>query len=178
MSEPPSPTSGGSAPPSRGTGTRLPSLGPRGEGWLLIQLVFIAVIAAAGALFGANWSGALRFATGLAGAVLILAGGLLGYLGIRDLDRSLSPLPRPTETAVLIQHGIYRRLLHPIYAGVILLALGWALLSASLVALLLAAVLSLVLDLKARREEVWLRQRYPGYAAYAARTKRFVPGLY
>jgi protein-S-isoprenylcysteine O-methyltransferase Ste14 len=102
----------------------------------------------------------------------------LGYLGIRDLDRSLSPLPRPTETAVLIQHGIYRRLLHPIYAGVILLALGWALLSASLVALLLAAVLSLVLDLKARREEVWLRQRYPGYAAYAARTKRFVPGLY
>ncbi len=178
MSEPARPASGGSPRSSRDADTRLPSLGPRGEGWFLIQLLFMAVIAAAGVLAGANWSGAPRFATALAGVVLMMAGGGLGYLGIRDLERSLSPLPKPTETAALIEHGVYRRLRHPIYAAVILLGVGWAMLSASLVALLLAAVLAVVLDLKARREEVWLRQRYPGYAAYAARTRRFLPGVY
>jgi hypothetical protein len=35
-----------------------------------------------------------------------------------------------------------------------------------------------VLDLKSRREEVWLTQKYPGYAALARRTKKFVPGIY
>jgi protein-S-isoprenylcysteine O-methyltransferase Ste14 len=46
------------------------------------------------------------------------------------------------------------------------------------VALVLALGLAAVLDLKARREEAWLVVRYPGYAAYARRTRRFLPGLY
>jgi protein-S-isoprenylcysteine O-methyltransferase Ste14 len=79
---------------------------------------------------------------------------------------------------VLISDGIYRRLRHPIYAGLILLALGWSLLTASVLALVLTGAFAVLLDLKARREEVWLRDRFPGYAAYAARTRRFVPGLY
>jgi len=33
-------------------------------------------------------------------------------------------------------------------------------------------------DLKSRREERWLEERYPGYAAYRARTRRLIPGLY
>jgi protein-S-isoprenylcysteine O-methyltransferase Ste14 len=158
--------------------THLPALGPRGEGWFLLQIVFIAAVVAAGLLYGANWSGAPRFAASTAGIVLIVGGLAVGYLGFRNLDRSMSPMPRPSETSVLIQDGIYRRLRHPIYASVILLAFGWSLLTASLVALLLAIALALLLDLKARREEVWLRERYPGYAAYAERTRRFVPGIY
>ena len=90
----------------------------------------------------------------------------------------MSPMPRPRDTAVLIQDGVYRQLRHPIYAALILIAIGWSLLTASLLALGLALALALLLDLKARREEVWLRDRYPGYAAYATHTKRFVPGLY
>jgi len=131
-----------------------------------------------GFFVNAHWSGAPRFAVSVAGATLIVAGLALAYLGIRDLDRSISPMPRPTETSVLIQDGIYRRLRHPIYAGLILVALGWSLLMASLAALVLALLLAVILDLKARREEVWLRERYPGYAAYATHTKRFVPGIY
>jgi protein-S-isoprenylcysteine O-methyltransferase Ste14 len=49
---------------------------------------------------------------------------------------------------------------------------------ASLLALGLALALAVLLDLKARREEVWLREKYPGYAEYAGHTKRFVPGVY
>ena len=35
-----------------------------------------------------------------------------------------------------------------------------------------------LLDLKARREEAWLSERFEGYAAYMRRTRRFIPGLY
>lgn len=167
-----------SEPPGRKGQTRVPSLGPRGEGWFVLQIVFIVVIAVAGFMTGANWSGALRFATALAGVVLMVTGAAMGYLGIRDLDRSLSPLPRPMDSAILISHGIYRRLRHPIYSGLILLAIGWGLVTASLLALALSLVLAIVLDLKARREEHWLHERFADYEEYSARTRKFVPGLY
>jgi protein-S-isoprenylcysteine O-methyltransferase Ste14 len=35
-----------------------------------------------------------------------------------------------------------------------------------------------VLDIKRRREEAWLVERYPGYTAYLARTKALLPFLY
>jgi len=144
----------------------------------VLQLLLMALIAVSGLLFGANWSGAPRFAAALAGGVLIVLGVGLAYLGIRDLDQTVSPLPRPTDRTVLISDGVYRRLRHPIYAGVVLLGLGWALLTASLVALALALLLAAVLDLKARREEAWLREHFADYATYAARTRRFIPGIY
>jgi protein-S-isoprenylcysteine O-methyltransferase Ste14 len=34
------------------------------------------------------------------------------------------------------------------------------------------------LDLKSRREERWLEERFPEYLAYRAATRRMVPGLY
>ncbi|MEO6350511.1 MAG: isoprenylcysteine carboxylmethyltransferase family protein [Candidatus Limnocylindrales bacterium] len=178
MSEPPSATPAADIAPEPVDERHLPALGPHGEGWFVLQIVFMVLVAITGIWLGSNFAGAPRFAASVAGGALIAAGIALGYLGIRDLDRSLSPLPRPRDTAVLIQDGVYRRLRHPIYAGVILLAIGWGLLMASFAALALALALALLLDLKARREEVWLRERYPGYAAYAQHTKRFVPGIY
>jgi protein-S-isoprenylcysteine O-methyltransferase Ste14 len=176
VSEPP----GERVDPDRGSAesTKLPALGPNGEGWFLLQVLFMLAILLAGLFAGSQWSGGLRFAAAVAGSVLILAGIFLGWFGIRDLDRSMSPLPRPRATAVLIQDGVYRQLRHPIYAALMLIAIGWSLLMASFLALGLAIALALVLDLKARREEIWLRDRYPGYAEYSLRTKRFVPGLY
>ena len=180
MSEPPSarePAAAGTDSPSADQ-SHLPALGPHGEGWFLLQIAFMAAVVVAGVFVGGHWAGAPRFAASVAGGALILAGVALGYLGIRDLDRSLSPLPRPRDTAVLIQDGVYRRLRHPIYAALMLLALGWGLLTASWLALGLAIAFALLLDLKARREEIWLRERYPGYVNYAAHTRRFVPGIY
>jgi protein-S-isoprenylcysteine O-methyltransferase Ste14 len=112
------------------------------------------------------------------GGLLTLLGLLLSWRGIRDLDRSLSPLPRPTESATLVNHGVYGSIRHPIYSGVILSALGWSLATLSPLALALSALLAVLLDLKSRREEEWLRGRYPAYADYSRRTKRFIPRLY
>jgi len=158
--------------------SRLPALGPRGEGWFLLQVLLLSAIVVAGLQFGPDWSGTARLAGGLAGGVLLVGGLLLGLKGILDLDRAISPLPRPTRAGSLVQHGAYGRVRHPIYSGVIASSVGFGLLLASLPALLLCAILALLLDLKARREEIWLVERYAGYADYARRTKRFVPRLY
>lgn len=119
--------------------------------------------------------GWLSLAIGLG---LLLVGGWLVYRGIDDLGRNLSARPAPVANATLVVDGIYRRVRHPIYAGVIGLGIGWAFVVGSPTALVVALLLAGWLDLKSRREEVWLLAHHPGYAAYRARTSRFVAGLY
>ena len=114
----------------------------------------------------------------VAGGTALLVGGRTLVQGFRDLGPSLTPMPRPRTDAALVESGIYATLRHPIYAGLILAGLGWSTLARSLPALLVAAILAIYLDLKSRREEAWLAERYPGYAAYQGRTRRFVRGLY
>jgi protein-S-isoprenylcysteine O-methyltransferase Ste14 len=40
------------------------------------------------------------------------------------------------------------------------------------------ALLFIVLDLKARKEEAWLCDRFPEYADYQQRVSKFIPGVY
>lgn len=158
----------------------LPDLGPRGEGWVLGQFVLLGLIALLSLPRlpdllppdGVSW---LAFATGA--MALAVAGSTL-LSGFRDLGRNLTPLPRPRDDAELVESGIYTTVRHPIYAGLILAGLGWSTLTRSLPAIVVAVLLAIYLDLKSRREEAWLAERYPGYAAYARRTKRFVPRVY
>lgn len=164
----------------RDPATRLPALGSRGQGWvagqmLLIFLEGIVSYPSFDALPPASPLGWLSLGAG----ALLFAGGLwVAYRGIGALGSSLSALPAPADGGELVVEGIYRRVRHPIYAGVIGVALGWAFFVVSPAALVVAIALAVWLDLKARREEVWLVERYPGYAAYQRGTARFVPRLY
>ena len=110
--------------------------------------------------------------------LLIFLEGLVSYPSFDALGPSLSALPAPRPDGELVVTGVYRRVRHPIYAGVIGVALGWAFFVVSPAALVVALALAAWLDLKSRREEVWLLERYPGYAAYRRGTARFVPGAY
>lgn len=156
----------------------LPSLGPRGEGWVAIQGILLAGIFVGGLAEASAVGGTRPWAT-VAGAVVLGAGILLALLGMRGLGRSLTPLPHPRDGSVLVETGVYGLVRHPIYGGLVIAALGYGLL---LQALVTAVVGSLVLlaffTLKSTREEVWLGDRYPGYAAYRARTRRMLPYLY
>jgi protein-S-isoprenylcysteine O-methyltransferase Ste14 len=119
--------------------------------------------------------GWLSVATGI---VVAGASAWIAYRGIRDLGDNLTALPAPRRAARLVETGVYARVRHPIYVGVIGLGIGWGLVAVSVPALAVAVVLAAWLDLKSRREEVWLRAHHAGYDAYERRTRRFVPGLY
>ena len=161
--------------------TRIPALGRRGEGWVVLQVLLFAVIAVLGAISlpsadpGPGNIGLLVVGLGL---VLTFVGSLVVNQGIRGLGPSFTPWPYPRDDGALVRGGIYALIRHPIYTGTIVLALAWACISLSLPALAAVAILAVVLDLKARREEAWLADRYPDYDAYRAATHRFVPGLY
>ena len=160
--------------------TRVPDLGPRGEGWVLVQFVLLGGIVLAGlaGLPGAGWSGAIRIAQVGLGSLAIGFGALLALGGVIALGRSLSPFPSPTEANRLVESGVYRYVRHPVYAGIVLASFGWGLVAGSLLAIALALLLLGWFDLKARREEAWLAARHPDYAAYRTRTRKFLPFLY
>lgn len=156
----------------------LPRLGPRGEGWVILQLLLLSAVVVLGLIDGPAWGGLAGTVGAFAGLVLIGAGATLLGLGLRDLGSDLTPLPMPSEGATLVRTGAYALVRHPLYGGLMLGALGWSLLRASPLALVATAALIVFFHLKARREEAWLRERFDDYAAYAAGTCRFIPWLY
>jgi protein-S-isoprenylcysteine O-methyltransferase Ste14 len=159
------------------TGSRLPALGPRGEGWVAIQVVLIAGLGLA-AVLGPRLPDAVEapflgaaLVVGLAGAVLFL-GGLL------HLGAQLTPFPKPVEGGELRESGLYALVRHPVYGGGILLALAWSL-ATSWLALVPTLLLALLFEAKSRREEHWLIEHHPGYEDYRRRVRRrFVPYLW
>ncbi len=157
--------------------SRLPALGPRGEGWVVLQVVLLALVTAAG-LAGPAWDGAARAVTSIAGGALLVAGLALAVRGVVDLRDALTPLPRPRDGASLVDTGAYRLVRHPVYGGLVIGAAGYGLLTASPPAIAGAAVLLGFFRLKSEREETWLVARYPGYATYRARTRRLIPFVF
>ncbi len=107
--------------------------------------------------------------------LLELVGFVALVVGVFNLGRSLTPLPTPVDHGELRTNGLYRWVRHPIYSGVIALAIGVSIRSASWGVALASLVLVGWFMAKARFEEQHLRRRYPDYAAYAAKTPRFVP---
>jgi protein-S-isoprenylcysteine O-methyltransferase Ste14 len=153
-------------------------VGRRGEGWVLLQFALLAAIGVAAHLPG-PWPSSLGRAALAVGIVVALVGTVLLGAGFRGLGRGLTPFPQPRPGAHLVTRGVYGHVRHPIYAGLILIALGWSLAYTSVWALALCLPLAVLLELKSRREEAFLSAHMAGYAAYRARVRRrFLPGLY
>lgn len=147
---------------------------------MILQIVLILFISIAGALALPKAIGGLAATWPLVmlGAMAIGLGAWIVWSATRGLGDSFTALPRPHPDAILVQDGLYAKIRHPIYAGVMCLGLGWAAVTQSLPALIAALALTVVLDLKSRREELWLAERYPAYPDYRSRTHRFIPGVY
>jgi len=159
--------------------SRLPALGPRGEGWLAIQIVLMAAvfIACFGAARGSLPAVRLPYGT-LAGVALFVVGLIMVAVARIQLGGAWTALPRPVTGGQLAQQGISSVVRNPIYDGVILFGIGGSLVTGSVAGFILTAVLAAFLVLKVHREEAWLRQQYPGYDDYARRVKRFIPAIY
>jgi protein-S-isoprenylcysteine O-methyltransferase Ste14 len=106
---------------------------------------------------------------------------LLGFvilgLSALALGRSLTAHPIPGKNAELVTDGLYRFVKHPIYSGLILIAIGLTITGGFFPHAVFLVALLLLLNHKAKFEEALLSQRYPGYAEYSKKTGRFVPRL-
>ncbi len=157
--------------------TGLPSLGPRGEGWLRIQSLLIVAVLLCGAA-GGPWPQSVRtplFVAGIAGLAL---GAAMLVASMLSLGRSFRTLPEPLPGAELKQGYLYGLVRHPIYGAIMLLALSGAAYSSPL-ALIPAVALVAVLIGKSNVEERWLSAAHPDYSDYRRRVRRrFLPGLF
>ena len=110
------------------------------------------------------------------GIALVAVGATVLLWAARDLGSALTPLPLPNG-AGLTAHGAYRWMRHPIYTGVILACVGAAIGAGTVLAYAATLAVAVFFEAKTRLEESWLVGAYEGYAEYASRTGKFLPGI-
>lgn len=148
---------------------------PRGARFVAVQaLLFVAVGGGPSWFGGAGSSGAAR---ALALAAIGLGAALVVAAGLR-LGRHLTPFPVPVAGGRLVTSGVYALARHPIYGGLLVVALGWGAYAGSLGTLAATAALWGLFEAKSRFEERALLALHPEYATYRAGTRRFVPYVY
>lgn len=152
-----------------------PTFRERGGGWALVQSVLMIAVCVAVFIdqgsFGGSW-------VTVVGWALFGLGSIAGVGGALSLRSNRTIFPRPKEDSRLITGGIYRWVRHPLYASLMALGSGWALLRGSWTALGITLVMIVFLRFKAAREETWLTERFPDYVDYARRVARFIPGAW
>ena len=96
-----------------------------------------------------------------------------------DLDRNWSVSLEIRERHVLVTHGVYRSIRHPMYAAIFLFGLAQALLLHNWLAGFSALVTFVPLYLvRTPREERMMRDQFgEAYEAYSRRTGRLIPRL-
>ena len=143
----------------------------RGNLYVAIQFAFLAllVFAPAGTLWPTDGL------VGFAGVALGVIG--FGVLAVSfiNLGKSLTVHPVPLATGTLKTTGLYAVVRHPIYLGLLVLALGLVVLAASVWHILSLVGLSVTLHIKAGFEERLLRAAFPEYESYSRRGARLIP---
>lgn len=109
------------------------------------------------------------------GLIAIGSGTLL--VSFLRLGRSLTASPIPREGGELVTTGMYSRVRHPIYFGLLTMSFGVMLDAGFWPQIIVFALLYVLLSIKADFEEGLLMKKYPGYKQYAAKTPRFFPRL-
>jgi len=148
--------------------------GKKGE-WLVVIQVLLMLLVFLGPQSSEWFPDKRQFGVNtITGGVLIL----MLILSIFKLKTYLTPLPYPKEGGSLIRTGTYSIVRHPMYSGGILLAVGWVLVEENTLTLLYAIILFIFIDIKSRREERWLEERYPDYDDYKKQVKKLIPFIY
>jgi protein-S-isoprenylcysteine O-methyltransferase Ste14 len=86
--------------------------------------------------------------------------------------------PEPKASGRLVTSGPYRYMRNPMYSAVLLFAAAEVVAYGDMWKIACWLLLALVLLAKVMLEERGLRAHFPGYAEYARRVRRFIPGVF
>lgn len=140
----------------------------RGSWYVLIQFTALGILAFSRVGQANTWSyvfGALGIG--------------LGLWAIRSMSRdSLTVVPEVRAGGELTMIGPYRWIRHPMYTGVLLLALGMLMPDLRWWRVMVWIILLVDLLVKLRYEERELGRAYPKYPGYIRRTRRLVPFIW
>lgn len=118
-------------------------------------------------------------ATRWSGVALFVIGGVLRLWPVFVLGNRFSGLVAIQKDHALVTTGIYRRIRNPSYLGLLLGALGWALVFRSIAGVLITLLLLIPLIGRIEAEERLLAAQFgEDYASYRARSWRLLPGIY
>jgi protein-S-isoprenylcysteine O-methyltransferase Ste14 len=154
--------------------------GTRGEWFVVAQVVLMGLVFLGPRTVGGRpvWQFPFPRVGVVLGGVLMACGGALLLAGLVRLGRGLTPLPYPKTGASLVQTGPFALVRHPMYGGGLALGLGWALCIQGWLTFAYVAVLFVFFDVKSRREEKWLAEKFPTYATYQRRVRKLIPFVY
>ena len=117
---------------------------------------------------GVLWAGVLMTALGVG----------IGVWARLSLGTNWSGMVTLKKDHELIRTGLYKRIRHPIYTGILVGFLGTELIKGQVRGLLGFLILWLSFYFKARREEIFLRQEFgEGFEEHARHTGMFLPKL-
>ena len=151
------------------------STNARAASYVLMQFVLLALLILAPR--DPSVYGDFRSALSVIGLVLIAAGMAVILYSFFALGKSLTASPVPKQDGTLVTSGLYARVRHPIYFGLLLASIGVVLDAGPWPQFAIVLLLYVLLNIKASYEEELLAKRYPEYKAYAQKTPRFFPRI-
>jgi protein-S-isoprenylcysteine O-methyltransferase Ste14 len=109
--------------------------------------------------------------------IITALGVSLFAFAVFQLGFNLSPFPRPKSSLKIIKTGVFKYIRHPIYTGLFISLLAYALYSHSSSKIIITILLLIWFYFKSAYEEKLLIQKFPDYMAYKKKTGRFFPRL-
>lgn len=107
----------------------------------------------------------------------MLTGIAIIAISILQLNKNLSPFPSPRKNSELITTGLFSKIRHPIYSGILLLAFSFALYQHSGFKILISLFLLILFYFKTGYEEKQLSLKFPEYINYQRTAGRFFPKI-
>ncbi len=113
---------------------------------------------------------------GLGLMVIGLAVVLAAILTHQTVNRKTPNIvPDPDQQVGMVTTGLYARMRHPIYGGILFAAFGVGLVHGGMYTWAVVAAMYIFFYAKSRYEEALLLHAYPEYKAYMMRTGRLLP---
>jgi len=144
------------------------------------SLIILWVVITVGFSIGFFLSNPARVLFAAAGLGFIISGLVIRWVAIFQLGRSFTVDVAVTNVTDMKMDGIYERIRHPSYAGLIAIILGFGLTMSSLysfIAFVFPVFLAVLYRISVE-EKVLIKEFNNHYLEYKSRTKMLIPGIY